>query len=149
MELEAGNNSSLMEEDKEKLEEMEIELCHKKKSFKIWGALQLPNKKSAKKTSPKFCSSNSNQTKNTNGTNEDQDTSSDPETDEAPDENSDVLLKRDQNIKENKAVVRTNSAFFDGINSQENKEMRSYDTCNSNCLFLFYRTYFSFLTQVN
>lgn len=111
MELEPDNNPTLMEEDKEKEEEMEIESSHKKKSFKTRGALQLPNKKSAKKTSPKFCSSNSNQTKNTNGRNEDQDTSSDSEIDEAPDENSNVLLKRDQNIKENKAVVRTNSAF--------------------------------------
>ncbi|XP_039198069.1 cell division cycle-associated 7-like protein isoform X1 [Crotalus tigris] len=114
MELEPDNNPSLMEEDKEKEEEMEIESSHKKKSFKIQGALQLPNK-SAEKTSPKFCSSNSNQTKNTNGRNEDQDTSSDSEIDEAPDENSNVLLKRDQNIKENKAVLAQLLAELDSI----------------------------------
>lgn len=126
MELDRGNNPSLIEEEEN--EEMETDSSHKKKRFKLRGALQLPNK-SDKKSSPKFCSSNSNkppflkQRKNTNGRNADPDTTSESEADEAPEENSNVLLKRDQNIKENKAVVRTNSAFLDGTNSQENKEM--------------------------
>ncbi|XP_015666280.1 cell division cycle-associated 7-like protein [Protobothrops mucrosquamatus] len=115
MELEPDNNPTLKEEDKEKEEEMEIQSSYKKKSFKIRGALQLPNKESAKNTSSKFCSSNNNQTKNTNGRNEDQDTSSDSEIDEASDENSNVLLKREQNIKENKAVLAQLLAELDFI----------------------------------
>ncbi|XP_026562000.1 cell division cycle-associated 7-like protein [Pseudonaja textilis] len=85
MELEGDNNPSLIEE-----EEMETDSSHKKRRFKIQGTSQLPKKIA---------------TKNTNGRNADQDTSSESEADEASDENSNVLLKRDQNIKENKAVL--------------------------------------------
>lgn len=126
MELDQDNDPSLTEEE-ENEEEMETQPMHRKKKFKTRGVLQLTNK-SAKKSF-------------TNGRNAYPDTSSESETDEAPDENSNVLLKRDQNIKENKAVVRTNSAFLDGINSQENKEM-SCHICNSNCLFYFIKHIF-------
>ncbi|XP_026533821.1 cell division cycle-associated 7-like protein [Notechis scutatus] len=102
MELEGDNNPSLIEE-----EEMETESSHKKRRFKTQGTLQLPKKIAISK----LLSSDSNKspllkgTKNTNGRNADQDTSSESEADEAPDENSNILLKRDQNIKENKAVL--------------------------------------------
>ncbi|XP_034258286.1 cell division cycle-associated 7-like protein isoform X5 [Pantherophis guttatus] len=90
MELDRDYNPSLMEEE-ENEEEMETESTHKKKKFKTRGVLQLTNK-SAKKSF-------------TNGRNAYPNTSSESEADETPDENSNVLLKRDQNIKENKAVL--------------------------------------------
>ncbi|XP_070583572.1 cell division cycle-associated 7-like protein isoform X2 [Erythrolamprus reginae] len=97
MQLGGDNNPSLV-----KQEEMEINSSSRKRRFKTRGVLQHPNK-SVKRSSPK--SSFPKQGRNTNGRNADPDTSSESEEE---DENSDVLLRRDQNIKENKAVVRTN-----------------------------------------
>ncbi|KAM6451098.1 cell division cycle-associated 7-like protein isoform 2-T2 [Liasis olivaceus] len=107
VESELENNSPLMEEEEEK----EIKSSHKKRSFRFRVALQFPNKKSAEKTSPKFCLTDSKespflkQTKSKIWGKADQDTSSGSEGDEAPEENSNALLKRDMNIKENKAVL--------------------------------------------
>ncbi|XP_063159820.1 cell division cycle-associated 7-like protein [Candoia aspera] len=108
VESELENNSPLTEEEEG---QKEFKSSHKKRSFRFRVALQFPNKKSAEKTSPKFCLMDSKQspflkqTKNKIWAKADQDTSSGSEGDEAPDENSNALLKRDMNIKENKAVL--------------------------------------------
>ncbi|KAG8139085.1 hypothetical protein E2320_001861 [Naja naja] len=117
MELEGNSKPSLTEEE-ENEEEIETDSPNKKRKFKIQGKLRLP-KKLAEMSFSKFCSLDSNKspflkrTKNTNGRNTDEDTSSD----EASDENSNVFLKRDQNIKENKAMLAQLLAELDSIDS--------------------------------
>nr|XP_008110846.1 PREDICTED: cell division cycle-associated 7-like protein isoform X1 [Anolis carolinensis] len=87
----------------------------KKRSFGFRVALQFPTKKSAEKISSKFCSMDNEhspsfrQTKN-NKTLRKVDTEgasseSGEDDKEEPDENSDALLKRAMNIKENKAML--------------------------------------------
>ncbi|XP_058038719.1 cell division cycle-associated 7-like protein [Ahaetulla prasina] len=108
MELDRANNPSLIKEQANE-ERMETESSPRKKKFKTRGVVQLPNK-SAKKSFLK-------RRKDTNGRNADPDTSSESETDETSDENSNALLKRNQNIKENKAVLTQLLAELDSAPS--------------------------------
>ncbi|XP_062979953.1 cell division cycle-associated 7-like protein isoform X2 [Elgaria multicarinata webbii] len=112
--LESGPLSLMAAEEEEEEEEDRAKDLSKRRSFGFRVALQFPTKRSAEKTSSKFCLTDSkhprsltqtktNKTWGTTG----QETSSGSGEDakEAPDESSSALLKRAMNIKENKAML--------------------------------------------